>query len=478
MHIKVLYSQLSDKVLIIKNYVNSILSLEQIGRRNILIFVSLNTYVFLYGFMNFDSIYPLNEAVLMSFLFFTILSFQVILVYYFKKVGSIISIIFSLGNFFYFNIVLNGQSRNINIAYLFVFMCCYILINRIRKVKIIVFFFVILILTSLTNNFIKNFFVNKIYFSNNIKYQRSKNNSNIFFIGIDGMISTAMYHKYFLSQSPASNMLDSLSFSRYDMFSPGESTLETYAKYFSYNDYLHPRLYLKVINSKSSSFFFETKKMGYKKQFNFYTNYFGGDPNNIFDSYYPNESKPFGFVLYTDIRWGWYIAYLIKKVVNSYEKDNDKRSQIEMICNRIQLIDLKKNKWISISHLWLPGHTIESYDFNDISDFSTYKNYHENSQIILASFFKKITNIILKKDKKAIIIFYGDHGAYLLRKAISNTTINGIKITDELVLHDKKHVQLAVYPSNYLDTKDIKEINLNPQNLFKIIIEKRENFYK
>ena len=182
MHIKVLYSQLSDKVLIIKNYVNQMLSLEQIKRRNILIFVSLNTYVFLWAFMNFDSIYPLNEAVLMSFLFFTILSFQVILVYYFKKVGSIISIIFSLGNFFYFNLVLNGQSRNINIAYLLIFMCFYILINRIRKVKIIVFFFVILLLTTLTNNFIKYFFVSKIHFSNKIEYQSSKNNSNIFLL--------------------------------------------------------------------------------------------------------------------------------------------------------------------------------------------------------------------------------------------------------------------------------------------------------
>ena len=91
---------------------------------------------------------------------------------------------------------------------------------------------------------------------------------------------------------------------------------------------------------------------------------------------------------------------------------------------------------------------------------------------MLSVFFKRITNLILNKDKSAIIIFFGDHGAYLLKGAINGTTMHGMEITDDLLLYDKKHIQLAVYPSNYLDSTDIKKIRLNPENLFKIIIEK------
>jgi hypothetical protein len=447
------------------------MNLGSIRSNNVLSFYLLNSFVFLWGFINLDSIYPLSEAILMAFLFFIILSFQSLVVSFFKKAGLVISIFISSGNFFYFNLILNDQSRNKNLVYLLVFLCIYILINYIKKIKIILFFFTILLLSTLIKSYLINNFNYEDYSSDKIHVRNDiKIKSNIFFIGIDGMMSTSMYNKYFFTQSPASKILDSLGFSRYDVISPGQSTLETYAKLFSYKNSVHPRVSHKIINSNTSSFFIETKKMGFKKQFNFISNYFGGDPNNIFDSYYPKIDKPFSFVLYTDERWGWYVAYIIKKILNS--NDNNNISQIEMICNQIQSIDIKKNNWVSISHLWLPGHTIGSYNFTAPSDFEKYKIYYNNSQLTLSFFFKRITNLILKKDKRAIIVFYGDHGAYLLKGAINGTTMNGLKITDDLLLYDKKHVQLAVYPSNYLNTTDIKKIMLNPELLFKIIVEK------
>ena len=237
------------------------INIFNIRKNNILLFLMLNIFIFLWGFINLDSIYPLSEAILMAFLFFFILSLQSIFLYSFKKIGLIIAIIFSLGNFYYFNLILNDQSKSTNLIYFFIFLFFYILLNCIKKVKIILFFFSILALsTFITINF-KNIFKYEEHFSNKDYSQNTKQiKPNIFFIGIDGMMSTTMYHKYFLSQSPASKMLDSISFSRYDIFSPGQSTLETYAKYFSYKNSFHPRFSYKVINSNSSSFFIETKE--------------------------------------------------------------------------------------------------------------------------------------------------------------------------------------------------------------------------
>ena len=113
------------------------INIFNIRKNNILLFLMLNIFIFLWGFINLDSIYPLSEAILMAFLFFFILSLQSIFLYSFKKIGLIIAIIFSLGNFYYFNLILNDQSKSTNLIYFFIFLFFYIckkIINFILKI--------------------------------------------------------------------------------------------------------------------------------------------------------------------------------------------------------------------------------------------------------------------------------------------------------------------------------------------------------
>ncbi len=447
------------------------------AKKNILknngVFLFINIFSFSWGFLNVDSIYPKSEAMLMSLIFLIILFLQFFLIFYFNKHSSIIGLFFSCGNFVFFNLILNGLDNYINLTYLVFFLLIYVYINHLSLIKTLIFFLVLFCSALVTNLF---FFENNNEILIPKKTEKNKSfkaNSNIFFIGIDGMMSNEMYNLIFHKNNLALNTLDSLGFLTSDIYSPGEGTLETYAKFISYKSNFHPRLSFKIINSKNSSFYVDTKKMGYKKQFNFATNSFGGDPNNIFDSYYPKESNPFSFVLYTPERWGWYSVYFIKKIFNSSLKMNNYNNQMDMIINRIKTIDFnKKNKWVSISHLYFPGHTASDYNFNNYLEFNIFKNYYRKSQTYLSRFFQKITKIILEIDRDAVIVFYGDHGSFILKRAKSNETINGLKITDELLLKDKKHVQIAVYPNDFLDSTDLKKIKLNPEYLFKIIIQR------
>lgn len=436
-------------------------------------FFLLNSYVFLWSLINFDSIYPHNEALIMTILFIVILFSQFIFCFLLGKFGFPLSIFFSCGNLVYFNLILNGQSNSLNIVYIFLFLILFLFLNFVSKINVFIYFGILFLFTFISNTY-------KIFKYNNDKtvisnksFINIRNNKkfNFYFIGIDGMISNEMYNNFFLGDSPSLKTLNQLGFLVFDNYSPGHGTLETYAKLFSYKRDIHTRDALKLINSSSSSFFLDSKYLGYKKQFSFYTNYFGGDPNDIFDSYYPKINKPFSFVLYTDERWGWYSAYLIKNLLK-FDSDNYS-NQSEIICDRINSIDIINYKWISISHLWFPGHTLGSYNFNNLSDFNNFKSYYINSQRELSSFFKKITNIILKKDKNAVIVFFGDHGAYMLKGAVSDSYSYGFKVSNELILKDKRHVSVAVFPNDFLDSVDVNFLRLNPQYLFKIVINKK-----
>ena len=439
-------------------------------------FLFLNIYVFCWGFLNMDSIYPLSEALIMSILFVIIISFQLSICHFLNNFGLISSLLFSCGNFVYFNLILNGNSNFLNLIYLLIFLIFIFVLNFINLTKVKIYFYILFAVT-LIFNFYKIYNESSIYKSNGFSssnhiFATNHKKINFFFIGIDGMISSEMYLKLYNIKSPASEVLDSIGFSTHDIFSPGFGTLETYAKLFSYKNQIHTRESLKIINSENTPFFVETKNLGYKKQFNFYTNYFGGDPNNIFDSFYPKVNKPFSFVLYTDERWGWYSAYVIKYLFN-FASDGF-LNQFGMIYDRINSIDLNNSYWISNSHLWFPGHTVGSYNFNDIDDFNKFKSYYHDSQPELANFFKIVVSYILKKDSKAVIVFFGDHGAYFFKGVESNSNINGFNVNEELLLKDKKHVLLAIYPNDYLDSMELVSLKLYPEKLFKTIIEKQE----
>ncbi len=310
--------------------------------------------------------------------------------------------------------------------------------------------------------------------NNNIFIKDCSRRKNIFIIGIDGMISTSMYTKYFNSSSVATTKLKELGFAIFDINSAGESTLETYSKLVTYKNHIgHPRNFKNSFISSSSRFYIDSKLLGYKKQFIFYSNYFGGDPNNIFDRYYPKENKPFGFILFTDDRWGWYFVKLIKYLYRITNYQSEIKDQKDLIKSELKKINFNSDKWISISHLWFPGHTAGNYTIADSNSFYEYKKYYQHSQYELSIFFQQITELIHEFDSNAIIIFMGDHGSYLLKGGLIGSNIESIgKIDKNLLERDRKEILLGIFPNNIFDSSDLGIINKRPELLFNIILNK------
>jgi hypothetical protein len=440
--------------------------------KNILWFFYINIYVFLFGFLYIKSAYPIQDFFYMSLIFFFVIFFQTLLYFLTKRIYYLI--LFSCGNFVYFNLILNEEGYIANVLYIIIFLIIVLVLISLKKRIYFNTFFFILILSNLISQIdIKNIFI--LENTNHLNKQVNSNfKRNIFIIGIDGMISSAMYMKYFNKTSIAYRELIKLNFSNYDIQSAGESTLETYGKLVSYQNTIgYSRNYKNYFISPKSTFYSETQKIGYKKQFIYCNNYFGGDPNNIFDVYFSKKKSLFGFLNYTDERWGWYIVKLLKFVFNSNTFQTKIKSQEYLILNNIKSLNLNDEKWISISHFLLPGHTISSYKVTDINALSDFKRYYEKSQTELVYFIHDVTRQILDKDKSAIIIFMGDHGSYMLRGGAIGQRIENIgKIDKDLFVRDKSEILISVYPNNLLNSNDLQILKTNPELLFKIILEK------
>jgi hypothetical protein len=277
--------------------------------------------------------------------------------------------------------------------------------------------------------------------------QNKKAGKNIYFIGIDGLISKNMYTKYFNETYPILKDLDSLNFFVKDVRSPGTNTLETYAKLVTYKNYIHPRTYKIEFSNRFSAFYIDAASLGYKKQFVFPDAYFGVDQNNIFDHFYPKNETYFNFCSTIDKRWGWGFCRYYNAI---FKKQADLRKDIfSFYTGNVELVFNNKEKWFSIQHIIFPKHSPLSYNSLDQEEYVNFINYYTSSMSELKEILKRITNYITTKDKEPIIVFMGDHGSWLFRNAKPGDYVNHHQVTADEIDQDKKDVLLAIYPYEF-----------------------------
>lgn len=426
---------------------------------NYIKFLIINLCFFLNIFILSIGKFPPSDFVsmLLIYVFYLIIEFFI----YWKLKKKFILHIFFIFNYYNFIYYLIDYGNFINIINTIVYFLIVFITLQYKSVKYIVVYNLFFITLSVSQ---------LIFFKKNVNSKNIINNNiakkNIYIICIDGLISKNVYEKYFKTEYPASEKLKELNFAVTDFESPGSTTLESYSSLIKYENKqnISPRKWREIISNKKSSFYLDLEKMNYKKQFIYKDNYFGTDQNNVFNIFYPKNIDYYSFYSYVDKRWGFPFFYLFEK------KQVRNVDQINNIINHFTSINTEKNKWLSIGHIWYPGHTKINYNSNNLKELNEYKNYYAKSQNELVSYFDLITNEILKKDKNSIIMFWGDHGSYLLRNLNINKQIekNGLFTKKDLKL-DSNSVLLAIYPKE-IGLKVISKTKIN-YLLFRNIIE-------
>jgi hypothetical protein len=417
-----------------------------IGNKNY-IFLILNLTIFCQPFIISYGTYPNSDIITMT-LFFLLNNCVYLFILY--KLNSKISNIFFgsmfiLANLYFYFFVFAYYTYIEKFCILITYILIYISLISFNKKRYASIFFLIFLITAFLQK-VDNIFLNKITtVNNNIskKYQRR----NIFFIGIDGLVSNRFYNKFYNNNYIIISTLEINGFITNDCLSPGTETLQTYASLVSYQKALNPNTFNQIFSNKYSQFYIESKQNGYKKQFVFDVDYFGIDQNNIFDYYFPKKNSYCNFCSYINPRWGMGVCTILMKFT---KVDSENQTNIT---NRLNFYKVHANhifpdssKWFSIHHIWLPGHSSSFYNSNNFKEFNQYKETYINAIDKANKLISDIINYVKENDKNAIIIFMGDHGSWLFRNSEVGMKIGSNILTTNDLIEDKQGILVSIYP--------------------------------
>jgi len=429
-------------------------------------FIILNLIYFTNPFLISIGKYPISDIFIMFSIFTGTLFIEILLIIWQKKnkyISQILILLFVL-NFYNFTYFLLPYLLLTNLIIVAVYVTIFTILLKSKSHRFTVIFSCVFLTAALYQGLYHQGYLNNV----NPIGKEYKAKRNIYIIGIDGMISSKIFLKYYKQESVATKKLKEKGFSTFDIESAGKSTLDTYSSLISYSssDDIPPRKWREIISDKKSKFYQDLDSLGYKKQFTYANNYFGQDPNKVYDDYFPRNVNVMGFCNYVDNRWGWRICSLYN-YTNEKELNTD---PFNIFYKRANRIFNKKDKWLSIFHIWFPGHTKNNFNAGKESEFNNFKNYYLNSQKKLSKDFEKITDFILKNDPDAVIVFLGDHGSFLLRGLEPGDFKQSIgQLKDIDFKFDNTDVLLAVYPKKIGER--VKSKTQRPSLLFRSIIE-------
>ena len=133
----------------------------------------------------------------------------------------------------------------------------------------------------------------------------------------------------------------------------------------------------------------------------------------------------------------------VRKILLNVVFENDDRDVYnEIFYEQIESATLSETPVFLLSYAFLPKHTADDYDANKRNKFEDYKRKFMEKSILAGETLQKYLDVITSNDEDAIIIVFGDHGAYITAGARDGGTNN--KYTEKDILQDDHAVVLAV----------------------------------
>lgn len=293
---------------------------------------------------------------------------------------------------------------------------------------------------------------------------------NFYLVSFDSLVSPESLSR--LYGGPAAVHLDYLRNSGFKVlgntFSAGDSTKTSFFNMMRLGvkgAYI-TKDFFSVRNVNPAYVLFE--KTGYKVQFLFNGNYFGQDTHTL-DYFYPDKR----YISLCDFIEKSY-AYIAcnKSLLNQinhlmYGKNLSMEMYFSRLLERIRLINNDRHtKWITITHINIPGHTRSDFIYSDMRAKEEYIENQTGSYARVMEYMDVVISAIKEVDDDPIILIYSDHGGWLTRGLMYGED-NPYYSTDEIRL-DKHGVIFSVYPDNFCNSKFIEgynTINLIPDML-------------
>lgn len=295
---------------------------------------------------------------------------------------------------------------------------------------------------------------------------------NIYFLGLDSLPGDKFYEKNFGETAVWSNAFERDGFRKVNnAFTGGAtSTRNFYLNLFSFSDQGHYFQSRNLLN-RPLKLYDSLKKEGYRSQFMFHSYWLGSGKNDFFDFNYPtNELSdtacPFltpyiGFYLCHEkvvrfvervYKWNYRNKEFLNSEMDATPVDVSIQNMMPVLMGRVRVAASDKVPWVSIFHLWEPGHTTTDYRHNNDTKRNEFKNFFRNRARKATDDAMYIVAEIKKVDPSSIIIISGDHGPRLSEGWELDSSIKNLFSNSER-LEDTQGVGLFVYPEDFCRDK-------------------------
>lgn len=361
------------------------------------------------------------------------------------------------------NLIISSNEKKIflMIAYSMVILLS---LNRRSGLNFAILFSLIIIAQPILNN------ATKSELKINYEYNFSLSNiekRNIYFIGLDALPSEDYYQKHFEEQPFWKNKFENIGFRKINNASTGGaiSTRQFYINLFSLKKIEYSLNNLDILN-RPLQLHSLIKSLNYRSQFMFHNYLLGSGKNNFFNYNYPVDEKDSNLCPFATPTVGFYLCqekvsvffYTLlqgKFPTISNLKSNKDPSINEMmpiLLNRIKISATDSVPWVSIFHLWEPGHTSPDYRHNNLRKKSEFQKFFREKSMEATQDALKIIAQIEKYDPNAIIIISGDHGPHLSQGWDYDPFIKNI-FSEEERFTDIQGIGLYIYPSDFCSNK-------------------------
>jgi len=191
------------------------------------------------------------------------------------------------------------------------------------------------------------------------------------------------------------------------------------------------------------------RRNGYKIQFFYQSAYFGRPEGATVDFY--GVAREAGICSHVDHPFA-FMGFCVPAVLEltNFVSGRENRAYPRFLFERIRQVAAEDGPWLTLAYIYSPGHTPLDFNPRRREDFVQYAHeFAERRDPAAAESIDKLIRIIVESDPGAVLIIFGDHGAWMSRGIAEEGEPDDAPLTPKEVRQDRHAVVAAVYPENF-----------------------------
>lgn len=285
-----------------------------------------------------------------------------------------------------------------------------------------------------------------------------QNRPNVYAVSFESLLSPHALKRFYDASDPGHfdylrkrgfRVLD-------DAYSAGSATIASLSRILEYDTDLRRTEQMRAVFGSENTTYRILRENGYQINFMYAKNYLGTNRGGA-DYFFPVRSFSTCHFLSED-----YLYFACKRDFASWINKKlfggtsylSVEQHIELIKDRVDAIKNGNGPGFIFTHINFPGHTLLNHDYRDSEAIASFAGLTRERIPQIKRYFEAVFDHIVENDPDAVILVYGDHGAWISRGMTASEAGDGNTIFSfKDMLLDRHGAALAIYPRNFCEER-------------------------